>query len=116
MSVDPSDVPMSKRETRCAEPDTLQYPVTLLTAAALIDGLISALARQYKTESEANVCKCKVPSKTPVSEYVPDDDDPTSWQIHRFEATQLVDDVILDVRDVLQLSDVSEYSPCIDAG
>lgn len=84
----------------------LQYPVTLLTAAALVDGLIFALARHYKTEAETNVCRCKAP----VSERVPDDTEPTSWQIHHFEATQLVDDVILDVRDVLQLSDVSRIA------
>lgn len=95
----------------------LQYPVTLLTAAALIDGLIFALARHYKTEAEVNVCKCKAPPKTPVFGCIPDDTDPMSWQVHLFEATQLVDDVILDVRDVLQLSDVShKYSPCIYAG
>lgn len=96
----------------------LQYPVSLLTAAALIDGLIFALARHYKTEAEANVCNCKNPPKTPgpVPERVLDDTEPMTWQIHHFEATHLVDDVILDVKDVLQLSDVSrKYSPCIDA-
>ena len=82
----------------------LQYPVTLLTAAALVDGLALALACHYRTEAEANICKCKAVVKTPVSEYVLDDIERMSWQIHLFEATQLVDDVILDVKDVLHLS------------
>ncbi|KAH0835447.1 hypothetical protein J3R83DRAFT_9080 [Lanmaoa asiatica] len=90
------------------EPDMLQYPVTLLTAAALVEGLMFALARQYRMEAEADVCQCKAPSKTPVSEWVPGDIEPTPGQIHRFEATQLVDDVILDVIDVLQLSDMED--------
>ncbi|KAG8215656.1 hypothetical protein J3R82DRAFT_7530 [Butyriboletus roseoflavus] len=87
------------------EPDMLQYPVSLLTAAALIEGLLFALARHYRAEAEANVCKCKTPGPAP--ECVPDGAEPTSWQIHHFEASQLVDDVILDVKDVLQLSDTN---------
>lgn len=99
--------PLNTAELRCLntdlEPDMLQYPITLLTAAALIEGLISALTRHFKAEAEASVCKCKA-SPVPL---VRDDIEPTSSQIHLFEATELVDDVVLDIRDVLQLSDVS---------
>lgn len=94
-----------------AEPDMLQYPVTLLTAAALVDGLAFALACHYRTEAEANICGCKALVKTPVSESVLDDIEPTLWQIYLFEATQLVDDVILDVKDVLHLSLVRRINP-----
>lgn len=103
--------PLITPELRCLnvylEPDTLQYPVTLLTAAALIDGLIFALARHYRMEAETDVCQCKASPTPLLSECVPDDIEPTSSQIYLFEATELVDDVILDVRDVLHLSEVS---------
>ncbi|KAI9566644.1 hypothetical protein HD554DRAFT_2174302 [Boletus coccyginus] len=93
------------------EPDALQYPVTLLTAAALVDSLAFALACHYRTEGEANICTCKALARTQSSESMPDDSGPTSWQIHLYEASQLVDDVILDVRDVLHLSAI-ELDEC----
>ncbi|KAG2113247.1 hypothetical protein BD769DRAFT_1364213 [Suillus cothurnatus] len=34
------------------EPDVLQFPVSLLTASALLDGLIIAIARHYKAEAD----------------------------------------------------------------
>lgn len=81
----------------------MQYPVTLLTGAALIDGLTFALARQFKTEAEANICKCEALSKPAVSEY----DIEITWRIYHFEAIKAVkDEVIQDIRDVLHLSDV----------
>lgn len=89
------------------EPDMLRYPVSLLTAAALIDGLTCALVRHFRTETEANVCERKVPPTPLDSECVSYGIEPTSSQIYLFEATELVDVVILDVRDVLELSDVS---------
>jgi len=97
---------VSNCEARRTEPDTLQYPVTLLTAAALVESLAFALACHYRTEGEANICTCKALAKTQSSESVLDDSGQTLWQIHLYEASQLVDDVILDVRDVLHLSAV----------
>ncbi|KAG9312418.1 hypothetical protein JVU11DRAFT_6799 [Chiua virens] len=89
------------------EPDTLQYPVTLLTAAALVDGLVFALTRHFRMEGEDNDT---LPTRA-VSKIIPDDVEATSWQICCFEAKQLVENVILDIRDVLELSEV-ELNEC----
>ncbi|KIK97828.1 hypothetical protein PAXRUDRAFT_824553 [Paxillus rubicundulus Ve08.2h10] len=93
----------------------LQYPISLLTAAVLIDTLIFSLACQYKSEAESkssSSCKCRVSPPPQIPERIPPNDiRPTSWQIYIHEATEVVEDVILDVKDVLQLSDL-ELEEC----
>ncbi|KAF8547513.1 hypothetical protein OG21DRAFT_1501533 [Imleria badia] len=94
------------------EPDMLQYPVTLLTAAALVEGLTSALESQYKKDDEANLCKCRELAETPVSVCVLDDAEEMAQQIRHTEATKLLSrDVIPDIRDVLHLSKI-ELDQC----
>ncbi|KAF9244440.1 hypothetical protein BU15DRAFT_71427 [Melanogaster broomeanus] len=97
------------------EPDMLQYPITLLTAAALVDSLVFAVARQYKSEAQASappVCKCRSAAPPLSPKLIPlDDIRSTSWQIYIYEAMQLVEGVILDVKDVLQLSEM-ELEEC----
>ncbi|KIJ19578.1 hypothetical protein PAXINDRAFT_96863 [Paxillus involutus ATCC 200175] len=96
------------------EPDMLQYPISLLTAAALVDTLVFSLARQYKSEAESkspSSCKCRL-SPPPIPERIPPKDiRPTSWQIYIHEATEVVENVVLDVKDVLQISDL-ELEEC----
>ena len=77
----------------------MQWPVTLLTAAALVDSLAFVLASHYNAEDETRICKCKAFAKSPVSEDEAD-------EIHLYEASKSVDDVIEDIRDVLHLSPV----------
>ncbi|KAF9222225.1 hypothetical protein BS17DRAFT_196099 [Gyrodon lividus] len=99
------------------EPDMLQYPITLLTAATLIDSLVFSLARQYKSEAEAHgppACKCHSAPPPQVPERIPLNNiniQPSLSQVYVYEATQLVEAVILDVKDVLQLSDM-EFEEC----
>lgn len=91
------------------EPDVLQFPVSLLTASALIDGLIIAIARHYKAESDMEAwrfqrnygCRCPVPSTcTPenTTKQVP-------WQVYVSKAMDVVKDAVLDVMDILQIRD-----------
>lgn len=98
--------PMSNCEVRCVEPDMLQYPVTLLTAAALIDSLVSALESRFKREDEASICNCKESAKTPVSKCILDENEQMAQHIRQHEAIKLSCPVIMDIRDVLHLSEV----------
>jgi hypothetical protein len=93
------------------EPDVLQFPVSLLTASALIDGLIIAIARHYKAEADMETwrfqwnsgCPCPVPPNCTLentTKRVP-------WQVYVSKAMDAVNDVILDVTDILQIRDVS---------
>ncbi|KAG1769955.1 hypothetical protein EV702DRAFT_1281971 [Suillus placidus] len=91
------------------EPDVPQFPVSLLTASALLDGLIIAIARHYKTEADTETwrfqrnsgCRCPAPSTcTPenTTKQVP-------WQVYVSKAMDAVKDVVLDVTDILQIRD-----------
>ncbi|KAG1728382.1 uncharacterized protein EDB91DRAFT_1313973, partial [Suillus paluster] len=91
------------------EPDFLQFPVSLLTASALLDGLIIAIARHYKAEADLDAwrfqrnsyCRCPAPSFcTPdnATKAVP-------WEAYVCEAMSTVQHVVLDVLDVLQIRD-----------
>lgn len=93
------------------EPDVLQFPVSLLTASALIDGLIIAIARHYKAEADMETwrfqwnsgCPCPVPPNCTLentTKRVP-------WQVYVSKAMDAVKDVVLDVTDILQIRDVS---------
>ncbi|KAF8838225.1 hypothetical protein BDN67DRAFT_1070877 [Paxillus ammoniavirescens] len=97
------------------EPDMLQYPISLLTAAVLVDTLVFSLARQYKSEAESkssSSCKCRFSPSPQIPERIPPNDiRPTSWQIYIHEATEVVENVVLDVKDVLHISDL-ELEEC----
>ncbi|KAG2346279.1 hypothetical protein BDR05DRAFT_929465 [Suillus weaverae] len=91
------------------EPDILQFPVSLLTASALLDGLIIAIARHYKTEADTETwrfqrnsgCRCPAPSTCMpenTTKQVP-------WQVYVSKAIDAVKDVVLDVTDILQIRD-----------
>lgn len=85
------------------EPDVLQFPISLLTASAVIDGLIIAIARYYKATARNSGCRCSpLLSCTPenTTKQVP-------WQVYVSKAMDMVKDVVLDVTDVLQIRDVS---------
>ncbi|KAF8129873.1 hypothetical protein EV363DRAFT_1450895 [Boletus edulis] len=86
--------------------DMMQYPITLLTAAALVDSLTFALACQFRKEAEPNVCQSKALAKTSVFDSLLDEIDESSWQIHLHDASRLVKDVVLDVKAVLHISSV----------
>ncbi|KAH7886662.1 hypothetical protein F5I97DRAFT_1869202 [Phlebopus sp. FC_14] len=92
------------------EPDMLQFPVSLLTAAALLDGLVLVLARQYKYEAKGP-CACYAASPTASPEPGEGSIQPTSWQVHVYEAMQDTENVVLDVKDVLQIPDM-ELEDC----
>ncbi|KAG2128396.1 hypothetical protein BD769DRAFT_699075 [Suillus cothurnatus] len=91
------------------EPDVLQFPVSLLTASALLDGLIIAIARHYKAEADTEKwqfrrnsgCCCPVPSTCApenTTKQVP-------WQVYVSKAMDAVKNVVLDVMDILQIRD-----------
>ncbi|KAG1729443.1 hypothetical protein EDB19DRAFT_2027731 [Suillus lakei] len=89
------------------EPDVLQFPVSLLTASALLDGLVIAIARYYKAEADMEAwrfqrnsgCRCLAPSAcTPENTAKP-----VPWQVYVSKAMDAVKDVVLDVTDVLQI-------------
>lgn len=94
------------------EHDFLEFPISLLTASALLDGLIIALARYYKSEADlkswsrqgSSWCRCRS---------TPDDTvKPVPWQVYVCEAMNAVKDIILDILDVLQIRDVSDKHHC----
>lgn len=85
------------------EPDVLQFPVSLLTASALLDGLIIAIARHYRSEAKMTAwrnsgCRCPAPSACTenTSKQVP-------WQVYESKAMDAVKDVVLDLTDVLEI-------------
>ncbi|KAG2071275.1 hypothetical protein BDR04DRAFT_1016458 [Suillus decipiens] len=89
------------------EPDVLQFPVSLLTASALLDGLIIAIARHYRSEAKMTAwrnsgCRCPAPSACTenTSKQVP-------WQVYESKAMDAVKDVVLDLTDVLEIRNVS---------
>jgi hypothetical protein len=92
------------------EPDVLQFAVSLLTASALLDGLIIAIARHHKAEADTEKrhfrrnsgCRCPVPSTCApenTTKQVP-------WQVYVSKAMDAARDVVLDITDVLQIRDV----------
>ncbi|KAG0703396.1 hypothetical protein DFH29DRAFT_803550, partial [Suillus ampliporus] len=93
------------------EPDVLQFPVSLLTASALLDGLIIAIARHYKAEADMDAwrfqrnsyCRCPAPSFCAPDNTIK----AVPWQMYVCEAMSTVQDVVLDVQDVLQIREVS---------
>ncbi|KAG1868381.1 hypothetical protein DFJ58DRAFT_678805 [Suillus subalutaceus] len=91
------------------EPDVLQFPVSLLTASALLDGLIIAIALHYTAEADMEKsrfqrnsgCRCPAPSTCMpenTTKQVP-------WRVYVSKAMDTVKDVVLDVTDVLQIRD-----------
>lgn len=75
-----------------AEPDVLKFPVSLLTAIALMDGIIIVLAQRLKLERNRYATVYLTPGV---------DDE---W-IRR--AARKAEEVIGDVQGVMQISDVS---------
>ena len=80
----------------------LQYPASLLTAAALVDSLVCVVARG----PEVDVCEWQA-SSAPMDCECVCDVDISSSQTHLLEGNKLIENVILDVQDVLRLSNVS---------
>jgi len=85
-----------------AEVDVLRYRLSVLTGAALLDGLVVALARKYKAEAgkAASGSRCR-------------DDQVTMevWQEHVRRAICDIRGVDLDIQDLLDVSEVFALLP-----
>ncbi|KAH7925982.1 hypothetical protein BV22DRAFT_393667 [Leucogyrophana mollusca] len=89
------------------EPDVLQFLISVLTAAALLDGLVVALARQYKTDADekAGRRRCSYGALRSSSEGQEGPEAKAKmWQTHVRRAMRAIEDVVLDVKDILQIS------------
>lgn len=84
----------------CADADMLRYPISLLTAAALIEGVLEVLARRYKTakfDGRGRALKKR------------------DEKSRKKAARKAAHGVRLDIRDVLRISDVrASRMGCVD--
>lgn len=75
----------------CVDADMLRYSISLLTAAALIEGVLEVLARRYKT-AKVDGRGCALKKRDEKS--------------RKKAARKVAHGVRLDIRDVLEISDV----------
>ncbi|KIJ62446.1 hypothetical protein HYDPIDRAFT_30409 [Hydnomerulius pinastri MD-312] len=94
------------------EPDMMQYPITLLTGAALLDSLIVAIARRLKSDKDAAIPHpqglhhCHPPASESGDKAAP-----IPWRTYVDQAVVLTTGIGLDVMNVLQLSE-AEFKEC----
>jgi len=90
---------------RGIEPDFLDFPVSLLTASALLDCLIMLIARQHKYEADRKRWLPTQNNRSVIS---------VRRQAYVCEVMNAVNinDVVLDVLDVVQIHDVSDRHCC----
>ncbi|KAH7910085.1 hypothetical protein BJ138DRAFT_1194245 [Hygrophoropsis aurantiaca] len=92
------------------EPDILRFRISLLTAATLLDSLVVSLARQYKSHADEKArcrqCRPRAPQ--------PSDHNQVEsglklqagmWQAYVRAGMYAIDNVVLDMKDLLQISD-----------
>lgn len=109
------------------EPDVLDFPVSLLTASALLSGITITLTDQYKTEADFATwqhereqrlslkgllgrCECRLDqNKENWEEREVREEEEHKGYMKR--ATKAAQDVSMDIRDLLQLKNVSTYQP-----
>ena len=91
--------------TICTEPDILRFPISLLTASALISGLVSSLVDYYKHEDGLQLKKR--PWDDSNSGVISETENEISLEMYIRRATRATKYVVADFRDVLGISHVS---------
>jgi hypothetical protein len=98
-----------------AEPDVLRFRLSLLTAAALIDGTIAALVGRYELEAEGERWRREVAARRRLRGTAPascaeEAVGGTAEEARERRTAKAVRGVVRDVQDVLGISDVSVFS------
>ena len=97
------------------EPDIIRFPISLLTISALIPGIINALVDHYEAEAEVVLwrqslrktqpCTCNSTVSRAKRDLLQDTQAQTQRYVRR--AVKAAEGVILDLRDLVGVGDVS---------